>query len=372
MRLAAFRAELVLLFASLCVSFLGAELLVRTFLPSLPSSAVAISSSNYAVLDERGAVRHVPNEKVRMVSIVEDSLEFDVRFRTNSHGLVDHRNYPVSANSRRHYAFVGDSFTYGMGAEPWVPRLRDRVRERDAEVEIYNLGLNGASIQHFRALLSSIAQELPITHVVLIPISNDFYRPWWVPTSRPDGTYMCFEPRPDCTIVRPGFARIDYEADPHSIVKRFRDSKAAAVAQQPIDPWWKRALWKSRLYVVARSQVRLLIYGEPERDPADLEDPSRLGENMEALAAIRKEFHALPITLAHFPQMDEVRNGEYALDVAEAVSRIGIDYFPALTECSWSTDMYHPVNRHPNAYGYSSFAACLWDHLAAVHPSNPS
>jgi lysophospholipase L1-like esterase len=303
-----------------------------------------------------------------MVSILEDSIEFDVVYPTNNLGLIDHRDYPVDTDSRFQYAFVGDSFTYGMGADPWVPNLRDRLHARGSDIEIYNLGVNGASIRHFRTLLSSVAAELPITHIVVIAISNDFYRRWWVPIVTADGTSMCWDP-PDCGKTRLLSPIIDFGAAPAALVTWYRDVRAALLRQQAADPVWKRALWRSQLYLLLRRGVRQ-IYGRfvpiaPEQDPNDLEDPARLGPNLEALAGIRTDFPKLPITLAHFPQVDEVRNGRYELDLAQEASDLAIDYFPALMRCSWSADMYHAANLHPNAVGYRNFADCLWLHLSS-------
>ena len=341
------------------------EVTVRVAIGRPLRSGVMISSP-HVLLDERGAVRHIANEKVRMVSLLDASIEFDVSYHTNNLGFVDHRDYAVGANSRFSYAFVGDSFTYGMGAAPWVPKLRDTLRARGHDIEIYNLGVNGASIRHFRTLLLSVAAELPLTHIVLIPISNDFYRPWWVPIETADGIRSCLDP-PDCRTVRPLFPIIDYDSTTAALLTRNREVKAALAAQQPVDTFWKRALWRSQLYLLVRRGIRQLYHSvvprEPERNPNDLEDPRLLDPNLEALAGIRRDFPDLPITLAHFPQMDEVQAGRYALELTEAASELGIDYFPALTRCSWSRDMYHAVNLHPNAVGYKNFARCLSQHL---------
>jgi hypothetical protein len=360
------RLEIYVLLTSVCVALAIGEVVVRVAVRQPPRSMVMISSP-HILLDQRGAVRHIPNEKVRMVSIAEDTIEFDVSFQTNNLGFVDHRDYPVGANSRSHYAFVGDSFGYGMGAEPWVPKLRDTLRGRGQDLEIYNLGVNGASIRHFQRLLSSVAAELPLTHIVLIAISNDFYRPWWVPIESPEGLRACLDP-PDCGNLRPPSPVIDYDETASALLARHRKLEAALARDQPVvDPLWKRALWRSQLYLLVRRGVRQVyqrfVPREPDRNPNDLENPSLLAPNLEALAGIRREFPELPITLAHFPQIDEVRTGRYDLELLQAASELGIDYFPALTRCSWSLEMYHAVNAHPNSVGYGNFAHCLSQHL---------
>jgi hypothetical protein len=147
------------------------------------------------------------------------------------------------------------------------------------------------------------------------------------------------------------------------VVRKERDERAAAL---PPIPWWKRALWKSRVYRLVRTAIRPIVHGGPvsdPRNPDDLEHPSRLGINLRALADIRTEFPAIPITLAHFPQVEEIQAREYELNLAEATSELDVEYFAALTQCSWSEEMYHAVNRHPNERGYRNFADCLWRYL---------
>lgn len=358
------RRRLLLMLTSAAVAFAVAEGVLRLIeQETLPQASVLFSSQHWA-LDQRGAVRHMPNEAVRMVSVYADTVEFDVAFRTNNLGLVDHRDYPSASDTRRHYAFVGDSFTHGMGADPWVPKLRDQLQEAGRQIEIYNLGVNGASVQHFRKLLSSAAAELLISHIVVIAISNDFLRPWWVPIAGPSGSIACRDP-PDCKHVRPMMPIFKYGASVEEVLRQHRAITAEITARQPVDAWWKRALWQSRLYEMLRRSIDRIAQrvAPAEAFAYDLEDPRLLDVNLEALAGIRADFPRLPITLAHFPQKDEVERRGYDLDLAEPAGRLGIDYFAALTGCEWSLNMYHRVNGHPNASGYENFAQCLSRHL---------
>ena len=357
-----------MLLTSLSFSFVVGEGVLRQ-LESEPLPAVSVMySSRHWDLDPRGAVRHLPNEAVRIVSVYDDTVEFDVSIRTNNHGLVDHRNYSSASDSRAQYAFVGNSFTHGMGADPWVPKLRDELRAAGQPIEIYNLGVNGAGIQHFRKLLSSVAADLPITHIVVIAISNDFLRPAWIPVERPLGWQMCRDP-PDCRNIRTLAPIIEFDASVADLLREHRANMAAAAARQAVDPWWKRALWQSRLYVTVRRGVRQIAQrvGTYEAVADDLEDPRLLDVNLDALAGIRADFPTLPITLAHFPQREEVESRRYESDFSQPARNLRIDYFPALRRCEWSLEMYHRVNRHPNASGYENFAQCLSRHLFQPH-----
>lgn len=357
------RIPLFILAVSSLFALAAAEIATRWLLPrTVPLPGTVFLSSPHFRLDDRGAVRHLPNEDVRLVMFYGDQVEFDVRFETNDRGLVDHRDYPVSDESQLHYAFVGNSFVHGMGADPWVPELRDRLRDRAVPLEIYNLGVNGASIHHFRKLLASMAGELPVTHVVLIAISNDFFRPWWSPVPTDVGVDFCVTPS-QCR--RGLFPRIDYDASLDDLLKRVQALRDEEAREAPIDPLWKRALWQSEFYLLVRRGVRDLVQRvhPPSADGSDFENRQHLDGNLEALAGIREDFPRLPITLAHFPQKEELQAGRYDLDLEPHAAAAGMSYFPALTDCSWSVDMYHRNDGHPNARGYRNFADCLSNRL---------
>ncbi len=332
--------------------------------PTVPANSVLFSSAHWQ-LDRLGAVRHIPNEAVRLVAVYDDTIEFDVSFRTNRAGFVDHRDYPVDPDSRAHYAFVGNSFTHGMGADPWVPKLRDRLRRMGQQIDLYNLGVNGASVQHFRKLLGSVATDLPVSHVVIVAISNDFLRPWWVPVKTEAGIELC---RPDghCRRVR----TVPFNATLPELIAHHREALAMA-PRAPLDPIWKRLLWQSHLYRVVRRQAQsarqLVAPAVDVDDGTSLEHPRFLPANMEALAGIRADFPEMPIWLAHFPQREEVELDRYDLALDETAAALKMNYFPALTSCAWSDDMYHSVNGHPNAKGYESFARCLSQQVFNLH-----
>lgn len=356
---------LLLLFSGVVALGMG-EAMARVVKREAASAGVLLLSSRHIRLDERGAVRHVPHERLRMVAVYGDTVEFDVFLRTNNLGLVDHRDYDRGTPRRRSYAFVGDSFVYGMGAEPWVPTLRDALRSSGHDIEIYNLGVNGASILHYRKLLVSVAKELPITHVVVMPITNDFYRPWWVPTPASDGGIQMCQAPPLCD-GRSWAVPIDEDMPIPAIVERAgvraREVSATLGRADPSDPLWKRALWRSELYLITRRAVRqsLQRFGLQTPEPSGLENVALLDVNLDALAGIRADFPTTPVALVHFPQKEEVESGAYRLDLGEAAATLDIQYFPALTRCTWSLDMYHALDGHPNANGYANMATCLTD-----------
>src|SRR5688500_13624330 len=67
-----------LLLTSMWLSFAVGEGVVRRLKEKPHPPASGMYSSRHWDADDRGAVRHVPNEAVRMVSIYCDTIEFDL------------------------------------------------------------------------------------------------------------------------------------------------------------------------------------------------------------------------------------------------------------------------------------------------------
>ena len=367
------RAERRLLFASVAFSLVAGEFLLRaaTPAPSAPSTNVLMLSSSYYQLDDAGAIRHGPNDRLRILAMYDEAVEFDSTLPSNDLGFIDHRNYVLAPDGRlasRRYAFVGDSFTEGFGGDPWVPRLRDWLQASGRDVEIYNLGVAGAGFQQFDRLLRSVADELSFTDVVILVISNDFYRPIWTPVTSSDGLRLCRGERATGCAARQPIGLIGSHDSKGEAVERARQMSRALVADPDADtePLWRRAARQSRLLTLGWRTPRRIYErfwrAESVPDPGDMEDPRQLEANLSALSAIRSR-HGATVQLIHLPEKQEVAAGRYKLDVESQVERLGVPYFAALTRCEWAMSMFYPRDGHPNAQGYENISSCVANHL---------
>ena len=350
-------------------AFLGGEVLARWLVAAEPAFSYQFLSSTLYESDSTGAVRHIPNTEFRIVFVHNDAVEYDERYHVNNLGFVDDRDYPTLPASvpARRYAFVGDAFVAGIGADPWVPRLRERLQAAGQLVDMYSLGVGGSSVQHFATLLRSAGRELKLTDLVLMPGSNNFLRPHWVPVvtgseirfCRPDGIETCLARR------RP-FLMAGFDEPRERILNRTRELTAQATADTAPVPMWKRVARHSVFAREARDGARRLYraWRPAPYDPFDMEDARELPQSLNALAAIRAEFPGLPIHLVHFPQKDEIASGRYNLDIGQRVEGLGINYFPALSSCTWTRDMYFPNDGHPSARGYENMSGCVARYLS--------
>src|SRR5690606_30931888 len=110
---------------------------------------------------------------------------------TNNLGLIDPLDSPARPQAAERYAFVGDSFTAGQGARPWIPALRDALWRAGHDVDVFNLGIEGTGVQHFAKLLESLGPELRFNHVVVLLISADLTRPQWRPVLHGEELRFC-------------------------------------------------------------------------------------------------------------------------------------------------------------------------------------
>jgi lysophospholipase L1-like esterase len=358
----------VLILSGLAVLLAG-EGLARWLTSTDPAFSYQFVSSALYRVDASGAVRHIPNHDFRVVFVHNDRVEYDERYRANNVGLIDSRDYPTvppNAGGRR-YAFVGDAFVGGIGADPWVPRLREALQAAGRTVDMYNLGVGGTSVQHFATLLRSVSRELSLTDIVLMPGSNNFLRPHWVPIvtkseirlCRPDGVETCIKRRLPILMTA-------FDEPQERIIEQTRERSRLAMIDTTPAPAWKRVARQSVLARELRDQARRTyqrLY-PPPYDPFDIEDTRELPNSIQALTAIRSEFPGIPIHLVHFPQKNEITSRQYTLEVREQVEKLGISYFPALTSCSWTPAMYFPNDGHPSALGYQNMSNCVAKYLS--------
>lgn len=294
-------------------------------------------SSSYFLNEENGAIRYRPNENMRELVIYNDRVEYDIRYHTNNYGLVDHQDYTSNQDksSSHHFAFVGDSFTVGSGAEPWVPKLRDKLKEKYADLEIYNLGVTGVGFSNHEKLLQFLSKSFDFPNILILAISDDFYRTEWHSLLHQENVYFCHNSESDaaCLQKTPIATVIPYDLPREKIIKQIKKLPRQLKIIPPSDSSGKNA-----------NAFKLLM-------------------NMRTLGRIRAMFPNSRIHLIHLPQKEEVRNRKYSLEISKSIEKMGIHYFPALTNCAWTNKMYHVHDSHPNKKGYEALSACVENYL---------
>jgi lysophospholipase L1-like esterase len=333
----------LLVVVSVGVTLACAEWALRGLAPELvaPAGDWALLSDFYEP-NADGVYTWPPNRRIRYVRLHGDRVEYDVSFPANDLGLVDGVSYANPPESARNIALVGDSFTAGYhGGDPWVPALRERLQP--AGVRLHNLGVGGAGVLQFEALLASVGKSVAFSDVVLVVISDDLLRPRWLLDVRGDEARFCLEswPRWLCRLRPVYFHRIDLVDDPLARAEQVRRASAGA----------GRSALASLLVHVVRAAERT------ERERA-----RRIAANEAALAAIVRAHGGRRVSVVHLPVRAEVERGaydDYARHLGELARTLGVGYFPALFECRWKPEMFFANDAHPNAVGYAQVSSCV-------------
>ena len=354
----------IMLMTSAIILALGlGELSIRLIRPVYDArdQSLLFSSPNLKIYPG-GSVRYAPNEKIREVTIYNQKIEYDVLYATNNLGFIDSMNYRYEAvPGKSYYAFVGDSFTAGVhGGSPWVPKLRNNK----THAEVYNFGVTATGFDHFYRLLHDMKDKVKITHIVIVAITDDFFRTFWHPVEIDgminfcggSGIHQTCRPIPVGGVIPINASEREVKEISR---KTYREIRARVNEINAANGW--QAKLESLLYddsaIYYYTKLLLDTYKRSHQ-------PSNIEDAYESMRKIRNEFPAAEIHLIHLPQKYEVKTKNYYINIADQVAELGIKYYPALEKCGWSDDMFFVRNNHPNKYGYENITKCVSDYLS--------
>lgn len=361
-------ANISLIAFSLLICFIIGESAVRIMNLIPEDNRSLMFSSPTFRLDDKGAVRYYDNSNIRTLAVYGNKIEYDVNFQTNNMGFIDSKDYNAkkTSNKKKYIAFVGDSFTAGYhgGGGPWVPKLRSFSKMKEAV--IYNLGVSGTGFEHFHRILHSVKKELPVTDIVILAISDDFFRQFWYPYTDSSRIFFCLENDKisDCSknsyiarIIKPGYSNKKILSIAKTIIK---DRKKARNNEYD-ENMWKRIGKKSKLLTYIVRTVKSLFNLNSDQIQ------SSVNYSLKALKNIKKDYPNANITLIHLPEKEEVKKGEYSIPkLKERVENIGITYWPALSKLNWNEKMFFKNDSHPDEDGYNNIIKCVLDYFSAT------
>lgn len=362
MKIKAVVQNFLLLAMAIIIALGGAELVTRWLKPvyDFRDRSLLFSSPTFKHYSG-GSVRHLANQQIREVAVYHDKIEYDVFYRTNNLGFIDTKDYSYeSLPGKRYYAFVGDSFTAGVhGGIPWVTALRGNK----AYAEVYNMGVAGTGIEHFYRMLHDMKGRVNITHIVLVAITDDFYRDFWHPYTMNGDIFFCSERGTHTRCQQTPVASIVPFTATEGEVRRIARQKyqeqrdgleRRKTAEHNVISRIEAAFYDSHIYYYSK-----IAFDSAKRS----RQQGNINSSIEPLQNIRNEFPDAEIHLIHLPQKYEVLTKNYYINIADQIVALGINYYPALDMCAWSEDMFFKRDGHPNAYGYENISKCVSKYL---------
>lgn len=365
----------LLVIASILIALCITEFALRTTLIgkySLNDRVLFYSAPSF--IDRYENVRYESNSRVRTVAIYGDNIDYDTTNITNNMGFYDNVSYQESGVGIRDIGFLGDSLTSGSGSDvPWVTQMRQLLDS--PETRLYNLGVAGTGIFHFRRLLKYFDHEVPLDEVNIMAISDDFFRPLWYPQQHVDGTIFCpgssQQNLDECLTSRKPVIYFIKHVD--------NDAVLLARAQEIYRNNEKnrdggRSIFKSfRLYSLLCDAYFSLAGSSPSLEKKCphlsvfqfpiVEKNELYASSLDQLKGLLSEHSKLKFRLFHIPGKSEVSAGRYFIDIAEDIQNLGLEYVPLLHSCDWQASMFHKHDRHPNNSGYSNLANCMIGYL---------
>jgi hypothetical protein len=203
-----------------------------------------------------------------------------------------------------------------------------------------------------------------ITHIVIVAITDDFYRGFWHPLIIDGKVNFCSE-NGIHSICQPipvgGIIPINLPAgEVRGVAKKIHQEVRKKVNEINAADGWRSRLESlfyddSAIYYYTR-----LFFDTYKRS----HQPSDIEFAFEMMKKIRAEYPTAEIHLIHLPQKYEVKTKHYAINIADQVTGLGIKYYPALEKCNWSGDMFFERDMHPNQHGYENIKKCVSDYLS--------
>jgi hypothetical protein len=287
---------------------------------------------------------YVPHSDIRVVTLsysdVDFNTEYDYHIRTNNFGFVQDTDVVPEQTS---LLLLGDSFTEGVGAEPWFRSVSPEIAKLGYQP--INGGIGGTGFSGWLKLdRYLVAANIRIRKLVILFISEDFRRPAWniVP-----GELRCFSDLSLCRVDEGVFFR--YRLPPPEQL-----------------PSWVAKIKAGRVATLkARTKALLPATHLVYRNLTELVRPSardELGEqeSRAAIAEFIKTYGPENVAFIHLPRKEEIDSGPdaFGLKARRSIQEAGGRLFDGFKLCRLVAADYHPHDLHPNSRGYAKIAAC--------------
>jgi len=291
---------------------------------------------------------YVTHSDIRVLTVSysgnDFNTEYDYHLRTNNFGLVQDTDIMPGQES---LLLLGDSFTEGVGSEPWFRLVSPEVAKLGYQP--INGGIGGTGFSSWLKLDRYLAAaDIRIRKLVVLFISDDYRRPAW---NISPGELRCFSDLSLCRVEEGVFFR--YRLPPPeelaSWVAKIRTGRVATLKARG------KALLPAthRVYKRLRELLRL--------SPQMARDERGEQESRAAITEFIKKYGPENVAFIHLPQKEEIDSGpdDLGLKARRSIQEAGGKLFDGFKLCRLIAADYHPNDLHPNSRGYAKIAACV-------------
>ena len=307
---------------------------------------------------------YLPNSDVRNFTVFSSdsgfSVEYDYRYRTNNLGLVEDADVMPERDS---LLVLGDSFTEGLGAEPWFRLIAPEIEK--IGYQPVNGGLLGTGFQQWLKLDRHLAaKKFRIQKVMVVFISDDYRRRV---VGHTPAVLQCLSDLALCHLDQSYLYRMPSMEDLSSWVSKI---KATRESKQS---WLQKRAGtllpaSYRIYGRLKLQLIQLISRAGDDDPQ--EQQSRA-----AIVELLRLHGPENVVFVHVPQKDEPHgpNG-LGLRARRSIQDAGGTLVDGFKQCHLTATDYYQMDDHPNRLGYAKIASCVASAIRQIGavPSNGS
>lgn len=290
---------------------------------------------------------YVLDSKIRVVTIFYSDdhfgTEYDYFMHTNNFGLVEDADIVPGQPS---LLVLGDSFTEGVGAEPWFRTVSPEIAKLGYQP--INGGIGGTGFSSWRKLEQNLtAADIDVKKLVVLFISDDYRRPAWNVTP---GELRCFADLSRCRVQEGVFFR--YRLPPAGQLPTYI-AKIRAARQTTLRARGRALLPGTyRVYENAKQLFR--------PSPQAVKDERGEKESRSAIDELIKTYGSGNVAFLHLPVKEELDKGpgELGVKARRTIQQAGGKLFDGFRLCGLVAGDYHPHDLHPNSRGYAKIAAC--------------
>jgi lysophospholipase L1-like esterase len=350
-------ASWLLIIPSILIGIFLFELLSQLFLPWVRNADPEMRRLIY-FFDGPGTIfrdygetfTYVPHSDIRAVTLsysdVDFNVEYDYHIQTNNFGFVQDTDVRPEQTS---LLLLGDSFTEGVGAEPWFRLVSSEIAKLGYQP--INGGIGGTGFSSWLKLdRYLVAADIRIGKLVILFISDDYRRP--ARNIVPD-ELRCFSDLSLCRVEeKKGGVFFRYRLPPPeelpSWVAKIRTSREATLKA------------RVKALLPATHLVYMYLTELVRPSPQMARDERGEQESRAAIAELIKTYGPENVAFIHLPQKEEIDSGPdvFGLKARRSIQEAGGRLFDGFKLCRLVAADYHPNDLHPNSRGYSKIAAC--------------